>query len=82
MRILSLDYGEKTIGVAVTDALGWTAQGVETIFREGLLRRGGTVIVEHAWDQPPKLPEGPWEVSRVKKYGACGVTTLIWRERE
>lgn len=34
MRILGLDFGQKTIGVAVSDALGWTAQGVEIIRRE------------------------------------------------
>lgn len=33
-RILGLDYGSKTVGVAVTDALGWTAQGVEIIRRK------------------------------------------------
>lgn len=33
MRILGLDYGAKTVGVAVSDGLGITAQGVETIFR-------------------------------------------------
>ncbi|WNB93317.1 Holliday junction resolvase RuvX [Bacillus sp. NEB1478] len=32
-RILGLDVGSKTIGVAVSDGLGWTAQGVETIRR-------------------------------------------------
>jgi putative holliday junction resolvase len=32
-RTLGLDVGTKTIGVAVSDALGWTAQGVETIRR-------------------------------------------------
>ena len=30
-RIMGLDYGSKTIGVAVSDLLGMTAQGVETI---------------------------------------------------
>ena len=41
MRILGLDYGSKTVGVAVCDPLGITAQGVETITRkdEGKLRR-------------------------------------------
>ena len=34
MRILGLDYGSKTVGVAVSDALGWTAQAVETITRK------------------------------------------------
>jgi putative holliday junction resolvase len=31
MRALGLDVGTKTIGVAVSDALGWTAQGIETV---------------------------------------------------
>ncbi len=34
MRIIGLDYGTKTVGVAVSDALGITAQGVETITRK------------------------------------------------
>lgn len=34
MRILGLDVGEKTIGVAVSDEFGWTAQGVEVIRRK------------------------------------------------
>ena len=31
MRIIGLDYGTKTVGVALSDALGITAQPVETI---------------------------------------------------
>lgn len=34
MRALALDIGDKTIGVAVSDLLGLTAQGVETIRRK------------------------------------------------
>ena len=34
MRVLGLDYGSKTVGVAVSDPLGLTAQGVETIWRK------------------------------------------------
>ena len=30
-RILALDYGEKRIGIAVSDLLGMTAQGLETV---------------------------------------------------
>ena len=33
-RILGLDVGSKTIGVAVSDQLGWIAQGVTTIRRK------------------------------------------------
>ena len=33
MRIMGLDYGSKTVGVAVSDALHLTAQGIEIIRR-------------------------------------------------
>ena len=41
MRIMGLDYGTKTVGVAISDELGLTAQGIETIERkeENKLRR-------------------------------------------
>ena len=41
MRVLGLDYGSKTVGVAVSDPIGLTAQGVETVWRkqENKLRR-------------------------------------------
>lgn len=31
MRIMGLDVGSKTVGVAVSDPMGWTAQGIEII---------------------------------------------------
>lgn len=34
MRIMGLDFGAKTVGVAVSDALLLTAQAIETIKRE------------------------------------------------
>ncbi|CAB1243375.1 Holliday junction resolvase RuvX [Clostridium sp. MT-14] len=36
MRILGLDIGDRTIGVALSDPLGFTAQGVTTIKRRGM----------------------------------------------
>lgn len=41
MRVMGLDFGSKTVGVAVSDPLGLTAQGVETITRtqENKLRK-------------------------------------------
>jgi putative Holliday junction resolvase len=47
-RIMGLDYGSKTVGVAISDELGITAQGVETITRseEGKLRRTLARIAE------------------------------------
>ncbi|CAG9607996.1 Holliday junction resolvase RuvX [Pseudoneobacillus rhizosphaerae] len=31
MRVMGLDVGSKTVGVAISDELGWTAQGLETL---------------------------------------------------
>lgn len=36
LRVLGLDYGDKRIGVAVSDEMGWTAQGVKFIERKSL----------------------------------------------
>ena len=36
MRVLGLDVGDRTVGIAASDALGLTAQGVETIRRKSL----------------------------------------------
>jgi len=36
MRVLGLDIGSKRIGIAVSDELGLTAQGVETLVRRDL----------------------------------------------
>ncbi|KKI88518.1 Holliday junction resolvase [Bacillus sp. SA1-12] len=52
MKILGLDLGSKTLGVAVSDELGWTAQGIETIkineeSRDYNLRRLSEIMEEH-----------------------------------
>ena len=44
MRKLGLDVGDKTIGVAVSDALDITAQGVMTIERIGIKKDTGKVL--------------------------------------
>ena len=31
MRILGLDVGSRTVGIALSDEMGWTAQGMETL---------------------------------------------------
>ena len=57
MRIMGLDFGSKTVGVAVSDAMLVTAQGVETIPRKspGKLRqtlaRVEELIVEYQVEQ-------------------------------
>ena len=50
-RILGIDYGAARTGVAITDALGITAQGLETINSNGsdkvLLKRLEEIINEY-----------------------------------
>lgn len=36
MRLMGLDVGNKTIGVALSDPLGWTAQALEVVRRTSL----------------------------------------------
>jgi len=50
MRRLALDYGDKRIGVAVSDELGWTAQPLEVIRRtnaEADLARIAELVRQH-----------------------------------
>lgn len=48
MRILSIDYGDKRVGIAITDELCITAQGLQTINYDGndkeLLRKLDEII--------------------------------------
>ncbi|GEL15840.1 Holliday junction resolvase RuvX [Pediococcus cellicola] len=52
MRLMGLDVGSKTVGVAVSDALGWTAQGVEIVainedLKEFGLKRIGELVKQY-----------------------------------
>ena len=50
LRSLSLDVGDKTIGIAASDLLGLTAQGVKTIRRTSIksdLQELGEIISEY-----------------------------------
>ena len=51
MRILGIDYGDSRVGIAVTDALGITVQGLETITHNGndkvLLKRLDEILEQY-----------------------------------
>ena len=51
MRILGIDYGDSRVGVAITDGLGITAQGLETISYNGndkvLLKRLDEILEKY-----------------------------------
>ena len=54
MRTISIDYGEARVGIAITDALGLTAQGLETIHHENndkvVLKRLEQILNEYEID--------------------------------
>lgn len=54
MRKLGIDYGDARVGIAVTDELGYTAQGLETIHHKGndkiVLRRLDELFNEYQVD--------------------------------
>ena len=53
-RILGIDYGDSRVGIAITDALGLTAQGLETISHKGndkmVLRRLDEIFSQYEVD--------------------------------
>lgn len=54
MRKLGIDYGDSRVGVAITDELGITAQGLETIHHNGndkvVLRRLEEILEQYQID--------------------------------
>ena len=54
MRILGIDYGDARTGIAITDALNITAQGLETIHNNGsdkmILKRLDEILEQYEVD--------------------------------
>jgi putative Holliday junction resolvase len=95
MRILCLDVGEKNIGVAVSDPLGLTAQGLEVIKRQSLskdLRRIQQLLKDYDVEEivlglPLNMNGTMGEKAREilcfkeKLEEAAGITVTTWDER-
>ena len=54
MRILGIDYGDSRTGIAITDSLNITAQGLETIYNKGsdkvILKRLDEILEQYEVD--------------------------------
>ncbi len=48
MRIMGIDFGDSRIGIALSDPMGWTAQGLETIERKGTIEQAAEKIKQLA----------------------------------
>ena len=44
MRKMALDVGDKTVGIAVSDPLNMTAQGITTLERVGIRKDTGKIL--------------------------------------
>jgi len=94
-RILALDPGEKRIGLAVSDDMGWTAQGLQTLNREGIRRdldRLAAVVKDHQvtriivgvpYNQYGGLgAAGERAMALIDRLAAhCGIPVSPWDER-
>ncbi|MFJ5965411.1 MULTISPECIES: Holliday junction resolvase RuvX [unclassified Bacillus (in: firmicutes)] len=97
MRILGLDLGTKTLGVAISDEMGWTAQGIETIKIDEAggdfgLSRLSDIIAQYGTDQivlgfPKNMngtvgPRGEASQSFAKVLeNTYNVPVVLWDER-
>ena len=95
-RYLGLDIGDRTIGVAVSDLLGLTAQGVETIRRKNLasdITRLGELMQQYETRElvsgyPKNMNGSEWErcevvrsfIDEVKKVYP-DIHVMFWDER-
>ncbi len=94
-RILAVDFGTKRLGVAVSDALGLTAQGLPTLDRTNLLRDLAALrelakeygVREIIVGNPLSADGSPNEMSRraavfARKLGEqAGLPVTLWDER-
>jgi putative Holliday junction resolvase len=95
MRVMGLDYGDRNIGVAVSDAFRWTAQGLTVVERR---RDGGEVDVlaglakEHEVSEivvglPKNMngsigPRGEISIAFAEQLGQkLGIPVHLWDER-
>ena len=95
MRIMALDVGDRTIGVAISDSMGWTAQGIEVIRRntweEDLQRLSQLVkeyeVIEIVVGYPENMNNtiGPRAEAAAEFAGLLenelGLPVLLWDER-
>ncbi len=87
-QVLNLDYAAaidrlRTEGASFDLAFldppyreGLSGDAVSRLFQSRLIRPGGTVVLEHAAELPPKDVPGVYRVKRTKRFGKCGYSLI------
>lgn len=92
MRVMGLDVGDKYIGVAISDGLGLTAQGIKTVNRDGCMEALEIIIEEYEVESIvvgiPKMLNGTVGIQgeKVLKFvdelkAAIPLPVSLWDER-
>ena len=94
MRIIGLDVGQKRIGIALSDPMGWTAQGHSVLQRnlrddmapiKALCSEQEVELIVVGWPLNMNGTEGP-KALEIKQYARelgdyTGLPTELWDER-
>jgi len=96
MRILGLDIGDKKVGVALSDPMGLTAQGIKVFINKGskgeIINRINELVREHEVEKIvvglPKNMDGSTgpQAEKVRTFagklaGSLGIPVVLWDER-
>lgn len=88
IAVWNLDYREaierlraegRKFDIAFLDAPyadGTAQDAAERLFNAGLIQPLGFVILEHAWNMPPRDVPGCMQIVRSRKFGICGFSKL------
>jgi putative Holliday junction resolvase len=93
MRVIGLDVGDKNMGVAISDAMGLTAQGIKTVSRKDCIEALKKIIEEYEVGSIvvgiPKMLDGTMGIQgeKVMKFikeelkVAIPLPVILWDER-
>ena len=78
MRVLALDVGDKRIGIAVSDPLGITAQGLETYNRTGDIEKDAEYIANFAKKYASRNMDGSYGFQSEKVKEFADAVLKLW----
>lgn len=79
-----LEHAGRRFDIAFLDPpyrSGFAQDAAEQLFSRGLMKRGGTVIIEHGKDNPPKEAPGLFHIQRTRRYGGVYLATIAGEDQ-